>query len=123
MFWEDTSTKMSGLTNSIFRGKKLDSLVLAFNDLETHEIERLYNQGIANGLNKNELQILNRGQCLGLEPNVNPQISTALLCTGSHIVDPVCLTKKLVESAVSNRSPGIFGKQDAKVSLEILNFL
>jgi glycerol-3-phosphate dehydrogenase len=72
---------------------KVDSLVLAFNDLETHEIERLYNQGNANGLKKNELQILNRDQCLNLEPNVNPQIRAALLCTGSHIVDPVCLTK------------------------------
>jgi glycerol-3-phosphate dehydrogenase len=85
-----------------FPRQKVDSLVLAFNDLETHEIERLYNQGVANGLEKNELQILNRDQCLNLEPNVNPQISAALLCTSSHIIDPVCLTKKLVESAVAN---------------------
>ena len=85
-----------------FPRQKVDSLVLAFNDLETHEIERLYNQGITNGLKKNELQILSRDQCLNLEPNVNPQINAALLCTSSHIIDPVCLTRKLVESAASN---------------------
>jgi glycerol-3-phosphate dehydrogenase len=94
-----------------FPRQKVDSLVLAFNDSETHEIERLYNQGIANGLKKDELQILNRDQCLNLEPNINPQISAALLCTGSHIVDPVCLTKKLVESAVSNGAQVFLGSK------------
>src|ERR1700733_1765281 len=54
-----------------FPRQKVDSLVLAFNDLETQQIERLYNQGLANGLKKTELQILNRVQCLDLEPNVN----------------------------------------------------
>jgi glycerol-3-phosphate dehydrogenase len=85
-----------------FPRKKVDSLVLAFNDLETQEIEKLYNQGITNGLEKKELEILNREQCLNLEPNVNSKIKAALLCTGSHIVDPVRLTTRLVESAVSN---------------------
>jgi glycerol-3-phosphate dehydrogenase len=94
-----------------FPRQKVDSLVLAFNDLETQEIERLYNQGITNGLKKNELQILSRDQCLNLEPNVNPQISAALLCTGSHIVDPVCLTKTLVESAVSNGAQVFLGNK------------
>jgi glycerol-3-phosphate dehydrogenase len=94
-----------------FPRQKVDSLVLAFNDLETQEIERLYNQGITNGLKKNELQILNRDQCLNLEPNVNPQISAALLCTSSHIIDPVCLTKKLVESAVSNGAQVFLGNK------------
>jgi glycerol-3-phosphate dehydrogenase len=94
-----------------FPRQKVDSLVLAFNDLETQEIERLYNQGIANGLKKTELQILNRVQCLDLEPNVNPHISSALLCTGSHIVDPVCLTKKLVENAVSNGAQVFLGNK------------
>jgi L-2-hydroxyglutarate oxidase LhgO len=37
-----------------------------------------------------------------LEPNINPQVTAALLSTSSYIIDLVCLTIKLVESAVIN---------------------
>jgi L-2-hydroxyglutarate oxidase LhgO len=36
---------------------------------------------------------------LELDPNVNLQVVAGILCTSSHIVDPVCLTNRLVESA------------------------
>ena len=58
--------------------------------------------GLTNGLTANELQILNREQCLQLEPNLNPEVIAALLCTSSHIVDPVALTNSLVENAILN---------------------
>jgi L-2-hydroxyglutarate oxidase LhgO len=39
---------------------------------------------------------------LELDPNVNFQVVAGILCTSSHIVDPVCLTNRLVESATLN---------------------
>jgi glycerol-3-phosphate dehydrogenase len=85
-----------------FPHKKVDSLVLAFNEVEKKELDKLYNQGLTNGLKADELQILSREQCLALEPNLNPQIVAGLLCASSHTVDPVRLTYKLVESAMAN---------------------
>jgi glycerol-3-phosphate dehydrogenase len=85
-----------------FPHKKVDSLVLAFTDLEKTELKTLYDQGIANGLRTEEMEILSQEQCLELEPNVNSQVVAGLLCSSSHIVDPVCLTNRLVESATLN---------------------
>jgi glycerol-3-phosphate dehydrogenase len=85
-----------------FPHKKIDSLVLAFNDLEKSELKTLHNQGITNGLKPDEMEILNHEQCLELEPNLNSQVVAGLLCTSSYIVDPVSLTNKLVESATLN---------------------
>jgi glycerol-3-phosphate dehydrogenase len=70
--------------------------------LEKSELKTLYDQGIANGLKADEMEILNHEQCLELESNVNSQVMAGFLCTCSHLVDPVCLTKRLVESATLN---------------------
>jgi L-2-hydroxyglutarate oxidase LhgO len=85
-----------------FPHEKVDSLVLAFNDLEKSELKTLYDQGTTNGLKTDEMQILNHEQCLELEPNVNSQVVAGFLCTCSHMVDPVFLTNRLVESATLN---------------------
>ena len=94
-----------------FPRAKVDSLVLAFDDSEEEEIRNLYEQGLTNGLTPNELQILNREQCLQLEPNLNPEVIAALLCTSSHIVDPVALTNSLVENAVLNGAAIFLGSK------------
>jgi glycerol-3-phosphate dehydrogenase len=85
-----------------FPYQKVDSMVVAFDATEEEEIRNLYAQGLANGLAKSELKILNRQQCLALEPNLNPEVVGALLCTSSYIVDPVLLTTSLVANAVAN---------------------
>jgi glycerol-3-phosphate dehydrogenase len=85
-----------------FSYQKVDSLVLAYSELEESELKKLYDQGIINGLNATEMQILNREQCLALEPNLNPEITAGLLCSSSFIVDPVRLTMKLVQNAIIN---------------------
>jgi glycerol-3-phosphate dehydrogenase len=85
-----------------FPYQKVDSMVVAFDATEEEEIRNLYAQGLANGLAKSELKILNRQQCLELEPNLNPEVVGALLCTSSYIVDPVLLTTSLVANAVAN---------------------
>lgn len=85
-----------------FPYKKVDSLVLAFDASEEEEIGKLYEQGIANGLKAAELQVLKRKQCLALEPNLNPEVIGALLCSSSYVVDPVYLTNVLVANAIAN---------------------
>jgi glycerol-3-phosphate dehydrogenase len=85
-----------------FPHKKVDSLVVAFNDLEERQLKTLHNQGIANGLKSDEMKLLNHEQSLELEPNLNSQVVGSSLCTSSYIVDPVWLTNKLVENAISN---------------------
>lgn len=85
-----------------FPYQKVDSMVLAFDATEEEEVRSLYRQGITNGLRKTELKILTRKRCLALEPNLNPEVVGALLCTSSYIVDPVLLTTSLVANAVAN---------------------
>ena len=106
-----------------FPHKKVDSLVLAFNDVERKELDKLYEQGITNGLKLAELQILNRQQCLALEPNLNPQIVAGLLCASSHTVDPVRLTYKLVESAMANGARLFLGNRVSGISKLAEEFL
>ena len=99
-----------------FPYSKVDSLVLAFSDLEENELKTLYNQGITNGLKMAEMQLLNHEQCLELEPNINAQVTAGLLCTSSYLVDPVCLTNKLVESATANGAKLFLGQRVAGIT-------
>jgi glycerol-3-phosphate dehydrogenase len=94
-----------------FPHKKVDSMVLAFNDVEKKELHKLYDQGITNGLKADELEILSLEQCLALEPNLNATVVAGLLCTSSHSVDPVILTNKLVESALVNGAKLFLGNR------------
>ena len=99
-----------------FPHKKVDSLVLAFNDVEKKELEKLYDQGIANGLKPDEMEILSREQCFALEPNLNAKVVAALLCKSSHSIDPVSLTNKLVESALLNGARLFLGNRVTSVT-------
>jgi len=99
-----------------FPHKKVDSLVLAFNDVEKKELEKLYDQGIANGLKPDEMEILSREQCFALEPNLNAKVVAALLCKSSHSVDPVSLTNKLVESALLNGARLFLGNRVTSIT-------
>jgi glycerol-3-phosphate dehydrogenase len=106
-----------------FPHQKVDSLVLAFNDLEESELKTLYNQGITNGLKAAEMQLLNREQCLDLEPNLNPQVPAGFLCSSSYLTDPVLLTSKLVESAIVNRAQLFLGRRVASITRRDEGFL
>jgi glycerol-3-phosphate dehydrogenase len=106
-----------------FPYQKVDSVVLAFNDLEKSELNTLYNQGITNGLEIAEMQLLNHEQCLELEPNLNTEVTAGLLCTSSYVVDPVCLTNRLVESAIANGAKLFLGKRVAGITKVAQDFL
>jgi len=99
-----------------FPHKKFDSLVLAFNEVEKKELEKLYDQGIANGLKADEMEILSHEQCLALEPNLNTNVVAALLCKSSYSVDPVSLTNKLVESALLNGARLFLGNRVTSIT-------
>ena len=99
-----------------FPHRKCHSIVLAFNDVEKKELHKLYDQGVANGLRADELEILSGQQCLALEPNLNAKIVAGLLCTSSHSVDPVTLTNKLVESALVNGARLFLGNRVTSIT-------
>jgi len=106
-----------------FPHRKCHSMVLAFNDVEKKELHKLYDQGIANGLRADELEILSGQQCLALEPNLNAKIVAGLLCTSSHSVDPVTLTNKLVESALVNGARLFLGNRVTSITKVAEEFL
>lgn len=89
--------------NLDFPWKKVDSLILAFNQEENSAIQRLYKQGITNGVNIKSLAILTRNEIMALEPNVNPEVTSGLQCTASYIVDPVLLTQSLINRMLKNK--------------------
>jgi glycerol-3-phosphate dehydrogenase len=106
-----------------FPHRKCHSMVLAFSDVEKKELHKLYDQGIANGLRADELEILSGEQCLALEPNLNAKIVAGLLCTSSHSVDPVTLTNKLVESALVNGARLFLGNRVTSITKVAEEFL
>ncbi len=80
----------------------IDSLVLAFNDEEMEHVHMLYERGLTNKLNKKDLKVLSAAEVLKREPNVNPAVKGALLCTSSIAIHPVEATKALLGAAKQN---------------------
>lgn len=82
-----------------FPWEKVDSLVIALNQEEKNALQELYNRGITNGLTTEEMKLIDGQEVLKLEPNVNPKVLGALLCTASYALDPVALTYSLWKRA------------------------
>ncbi len=85
-----------------FPYRKIDSLVIAFNNEEKALLHDLYNCGIANGLAPSELTIIDQTTVLGLEPRLNKSVVGALLCTSSYIIDQVKLSEQLINYAIDH---------------------
>ena len=66
------------------------AMVLAFTEEERPTIEKLYEQGIANGVP--ELRIIERDEIVAMEPAVNPDVVCALLVPTSGLTSPYELT-------------------------------
>ncbi|VEU76070.1 type 2 glycerol-3-phosphate oxidase [Mycoplasmopsis columboralis] len=82
---------------------KIDSMILAFdNDKEMDHVRMLYERGLVNKLDPKDMQILTREEVLKREPNVNPEVCGALLCTSSTAIHPVEATKALIGAAKQN---------------------
>ena len=76
------------------------AMVLAFTEEERANIQTLYEQGVANGVEG--LRVIEREEILSLEPNVNPGVVCALLAPTSGITSPYELTCALADHAAVN---------------------
>ena len=76
------------------------AMVLAFTEEERANIQTLYEQGVANGVEG--LRVIEREEVLSLEPNVNPGVVGALLAPTSGITSPYELTCALADHAAVN---------------------
>lgn len=80
--------------------KRIGSLVLAFSNEDENHIKELYDRGIKNKVKG--LKILNREEIINLEPNINKNVHSALLCENAGIVCPFNLNIALMENAIDN---------------------
>jgi L-2-hydroxyglutarate oxidase LhgO len=87
--------------------KKLGKLIVAADDVESKEIERLYYQGLKNGVSG--LQILARDDIKKLEPNVNAV--AALLSPSTGVVDSYNLLRCFYGRAKENGAEFVFNTE------------
>lgn len=76
------------------------AMVLAFTEAERPTVQKLYDQGIQNGVP--EVRIIEREEILSLEPNVNPDVVCALYVPTSGLTSPYELTCALADHAAVN---------------------
>ena len=87
--------------------KRLGKLIVAADDAETKELERLYRQGIKNGISG--LQMLTRDEIKLLEPNV--EAVAGLLSPSTGVLDSHDLMKTFYGCAKENGVAFVFGAE------------
>ncbi len=101
--------KMNVIGNSLMEplSKELDfsfkrngSLVVCLNEEDKPNLQKLFENGVANGVEG--LQILDRDALLQLEPNITPDAVSAVYAPSGGIVCPFGLTIALAENANVN---------------------
>ena len=76
------------------------AMVLAFTQEERATVQKLYDQGIANGVSG--LRIVERDEILRMEPQTNPEVVCALDVPTSGLTSPYELTCALADHAAVN---------------------
>lgn len=76
------------------------SLVLCFDEENIPALQKLYGQGLANGVE--DLEILRREQVIKIEPNISDGVVAALHAPTGGIICPFGLTIALAENAAVN---------------------
>lgn len=95
------SRRMEELSKELdFPYRKIGSLVLCFREEDRSGLEKLYRQGLENGVEA--LRILGKEELRELEPNVSEAAAAALYAPGAGIVCPFGLTIALAENAAVN---------------------
>lgn len=89
------------------------SLVLCFSEEERGKLEKLYQNGIKNGVR--DLQILEKDEVKKLEPNITDEVIAALFAPTGGIICPFTLTIALAENASSNGVEFILGQEVTKI--------
>ena len=80
--------------------KRNGSLVLCFSEEDMPGLQKLYENGVANGVP--QLQILKKEEVLDMEPNISDDIYAALYAPTGGIVCPFHLNMALAENACAN---------------------
>lgn len=80
--------------------KPIGSFVLAFNKEDMHEIEKLYDNGIENGVP--HIKIITGDEARKMEPHISQEVIGALYAPTAGIVCPYELTLAATENAVAN---------------------
>ena len=83
-----------------FNFKRVGALVLAFNEGDLPNLQKLKQQGIANGVPN--LKVLSGDEARKLEPNLTDEVAGALHAPTSGIICPYDLTIALAEQAATN---------------------
>lgn len=94
---------------------KIDSLILAFDDEDMDHVQMLYDRGLVNKLDPKDMKVLTKEEVLKREPNVNPEVKGALLCTSSVAIHPVEATKALLGAAKQNKTDLFVNSEVKKV--------
>ncbi|MGO3017985.1 MAG: NAD(P)/FAD-dependent oxidoreductase [Anaerococcus sp.] len=76
------------------------SIVIAFDEEEKKELERLYQQGLENDLD--DMKIIDQKELREIEPNISDKAIAALYCKGAGVCSPYEYVIALVENAVDN---------------------
>ena len=84
----------------------IGALVLGFSQEDRAALEKLYRQGLENGVE--ELRMIEREEILALEPNTNPAVVCALHAPTSAVVSPYEMTLALAYHAAQNGVEFIF---------------
>ena len=80
--------------------RKNGALVLAFSEEENRTLRMLFERGRSNGVP--ELSLLSREEALALEPNLNPEITGALIAPSSAVTSSYEMTYALADHAAVN---------------------
>lgn len=83
-----------------FGYRETGSIVIGFNNEDKFKINKLYANGIKNGVEG--LEILDGKKIKELEPNINDEVIVGLYCKHAGITSPYELTIALAENAVEN---------------------
>lgn len=97
--------------NLDFPRAKIDSLVISFSKEEDKELDVLYQRGLDNGVLAKHLRIIDKNELLKIEPNLNPNVSKALLCTNSFAINPKSASLAFIGSALNNDLKAFSGKE------------
>lgn len=115
--------KLNVLGNKIWRNEifkdldfskaQIDSLIIAFDGKEMEHVHMLYDRGLTNGVLASDMKILSKEELLNKEPNLNPNVAGALLCTSSWAIDPVQASLAFLAVAEKN---GVVLRKNSEVT-------
>ena len=105
------SRRMPALAKELDLPSRCGSLVVCLSDEDRPALQKLYENGIANGVEG--LRIIERDELVEMEPNISDAAVAALWAPTGGIVCPFGLTFALAENAAKN---GVQFRFDAKVT-------